>query len=160
MAVHVTRIDLVVVGAPGKATQPLVDDFERRLTRYAKLHVHELRGEPLDRGDEAVLAAEGARMLTCLDGAARATSAGTRIVACDSGARSHSSEELVDVLLGAPHLVLLVGGAAGLAPEVLARADARISFGRQTLPHVLARIVLTEQLYRAFRIARGEPYHH
>jgi 23S rRNA (pseudouridine1915-N3)-methyltransferase len=47
----------------------------------------------------------------------------------------------------------------GLPPEVLARARERVSFGRITLPHQLARVVATEQLYRSFRIARGEPYH-
>jgi len=60
---------------------------------------------------------------------------------------------------GAPGLAFLVGGAEGLAPEVLARADLKLSLGRMTLPHGLARIVLAEQLYRAATIIAGHPYH-
>ena len=60
---------------------------------------------------------------------------------------------------GAPGLAFLVGGAEGLAPEVLARADLKLSLGRMTLPHGLARIVLAEQLYRAATILAGHPYH-
>jgi 23S rRNA (pseudouridine1915-N3)-methyltransferase len=60
---------------------------------------------------------------------------------------------------GAPGLAFLVGGAEGLAPEVLARADLKLSLGPLTLPHGLARIVLAEQLYRAATILAGHPYH-
>jgi 23S rRNA (pseudouridine1915-N3)-methyltransferase len=60
---------------------------------------------------------------------------------------------------GAPGLAFLVGGAEGLAPEVLARADLKLSLGQMTLPHGLARIVLAEQLYRAATILAGHPYH-
>ena len=60
---------------------------------------------------------------------------------------------------GTPGLAFLVGGAEGLAPEVLARADLKLSLGRMTLPHGLARIVLAEQLYRAATILAGHPYH-
>ena len=60
---------------------------------------------------------------------------------------------------GAPGLAFLVGGADGLAPEVLARADLKLSLGPMTLPHGLARIVLAEQLYRAATILAGHPYH-
>src|SRR6185312_7482098 len=59
----------------------------------------------------------------------------------------------------APGLAFLVGGAEGLAPEVLARADLKLSLGPLTLPHGLARIVLAEQLYRAATILAGHPYH-
>ena len=60
---------------------------------------------------------------------------------------------------GAPGLAFLVGGAEGLAPEVLARADLKLSLGPMTLPHGLARVVLAEQLYRAATIIAGHPYH-
>jgi 23S rRNA (pseudouridine1915-N3)-methyltransferase len=60
---------------------------------------------------------------------------------------------------GAPGLAFLVGGAEGLAPEVLAKADLKLALGPMTLPHGLARIVLAEQLYRAATILAGHPYH-
>jgi 23S rRNA (pseudouridine1915-N3)-methyltransferase len=60
---------------------------------------------------------------------------------------------------GAAGVAFVVGGAEGLAPETLARADRKISLGPMTLPHGLARIVLTEQIYRAMTILAGHPYH-
>ena len=60
---------------------------------------------------------------------------------------------------GTPGLAFLVGGAEGLAPEVLAKADLKLSLGAMTLPHGLARILLAEQLYRAATILAGHPYH-
>ena len=60
---------------------------------------------------------------------------------------------------GVPGLAFLVGGGEGLAPEVLARADVKLSLGPMTLPHGLARVVLAEQLYRAATILAGHPYH-
>jgi 23S rRNA (pseudouridine1915-N3)-methyltransferase len=60
---------------------------------------------------------------------------------------------------GRSHAVFVLGGPLGLSPEVLGRADERLSFGPMTLPHALARIVLLEQLYRALKIERGEKYH-
>ena len=56
-------------------------------------------------------------------------------------------------------LIFVIGGANGLAPEVLARADAKLSFGKMVWPHMLARVMLTEQLYRAASILSGGPYH-
>ena len=58
-----------------------------------------------------------------------------------------------------PSITFVVGGSYGLPPEVSRRAHARFSLGRITLPHRLARVVLAEQIYRAFTILRGEPYH-
>ena len=61
--------------------------------------------------------------------------------------------------MGVAGVAFLVGGAEGLAPEALAKADRKISLGAMTLPHGLARIVLTEQIYRAMTILAGHPYH-
>lgn len=75
-----------------------------------------------------------------------------------------SSEELaleIDKLgtYGTSHVVFVIGGSHGLSDEVLRRAKQRLSFGRMTLPHQLMRLVLVEQIYRAVKINRGEPYH-
>ena len=60
---------------------------------------------------------------------------------------------------GHSDITFVIGGSLGLSPAVLKRADAQISFGRFTLPHQLMRLVLSEQIYRAFTIINGLPYH-
>jgi len=87
------------------------------------------------------------------------------LVACDEGGRSMASRDLaawLRRLIEDPgrQPTFVVGGPHGLAPEVLARADAVLALGPGTLPHELARVVLYEQLYRAATILVGAPYHH
>ncbi|MDT2814639.1 23S rRNA (pseudouridine(1915)-N(3))-methyltransferase RlmH [Vagococcus carniphilus] len=60
---------------------------------------------------------------------------------------------------GTSSFTFVIGGSLGLSEEVMKRSDAQISFGRLTYPHQLMRLILTEQVYRAFRIIKGEPYH-
>ena len=60
---------------------------------------------------------------------------------------------------GNSHLTFVIGGSLGLHPSVLQRADERICFSKMTFPHPLMRVILLEQIYRANRIQRGEPYH-
>jgi 23S rRNA (pseudouridine1915-N3)-methyltransferase len=84
--------------------------------------------------------------------------------ALDVQGKQLSSEELAAQLggmmrSGAQGVAFAIGGADGLKPEVLQRADFKLSLGRMTLPHRLARLILLEQLYRALSIVRGEPYH-
>lgn len=162
MQVELVRADLVVVGSLSAEVAVLVDDYERRLTRYVRFAVHEVKAEPVQRGATVVLRTEADRIEKVLDrvGGANGGPAGSaHVVALDSRGTDHTTERLAERWLAAPHLVLLIGGTLGLAPEVLARARERVSFGRITLPHQLARLVATEQLYRSFRIARNEPYH-
>lgn len=159
MEVHLVRADLVVVGSLSADLAQVAADYERRLTRYVKLHVHELRAEPTQRGEAVVLRAEGERFADALARIERQVADQTTYVALDSRGDQPTTDQLAERWLAARHLVLLVGGTLGLSPGVLARAEQRVSFGRITLPHQLARVVATEQLYRAFRIARGEPYH-
>lgn len=159
MAVHLTRADLVVVGSLSSDLAPVAADYERRIGRYTRFAVHEVKAEPTARGEALVLAAEEARLAAVLDRLVGPSSAGVRIVALDSRAAAPTSEDLVEQWLGASRLVLLIGGTMGLPPAIRARATSAVSFGRITMPHQLARVVATEQLYRAFRIARNEPYH-
>ena len=161
MQLQLIKVDLVVVGSLAADVAPLVADYERRLTRYVRLDVHEVKAEPTARGEAVVLRAEGERIAKVLDRVAPPGSGqSTRIVALDSRGTQATTEQLVELWLGAAtHLVLLIGGTMGLPPEIASRAHERVAFGRITLPHQLARLVTTEQLYRTFRIARGEPYH-
>ena len=57
------------------------------------------------------------------------------------------------------HIVFIIGGSCGLSPQVIAQADEKISFSKLTFPHQLMRVILSEQIYRSFRIIKGEPYH-
>lgn len=159
MEVHVVRADLVVVGSLSADLAKVAADYERRLTRYVKLHVHELKSEPTARGEAVVLRAEGERFADVLAKVERQAAELSTIVALDSRGDQPTTEQLADRWLQARHLVICIGGTMGLPPEVLDRTRDRVSFGRITLPHQLARVVATEQLYRSFRIARGEPYH-
>jgi 23S rRNA (pseudouridine1915-N3)-methyltransferase len=124
-----------------------------------KLHVHELKAEPTARGEAVVLRAEGERFREALDKLDRQVGEQSTLVALDSRGQQATTEQLAEQWLGARHLVIAIGGTMGLPLEVLDRTRQRIAFGRITLPHQMARVVATEQLYRSFRIARGEPYH-
>lgn len=101
-------------------------------------------------------AKEGERLLA-------AVPKGARIIALDVTGRAWSTEQLAERLGGwqqdGRDVALLVGGPDGLAPECLDRAEARWSLSPLTFPHPLVRIVLAEQLYRAWSILAGHPYH-
>ncbi|MBD5075300.1 23S rRNA (pseudouridine(1915)-N(3))-methyltransferase RlmH, partial [Xanthomonas citri pv. citri] len=75
-----------------------------------------------------------------------------------------TSEELADTIdklatYGTSKVTFVIGGSLGLSDTVMKRADEKLSFSKMTFPHQLMRLILVEQIYRAFRINRGEPYH-
>lgn len=144
----------------GRARGPLADaaaEYEARVAKLAKFDVVEVRDEPLDRGTAVeVRQREGERILTAADG--------HRLIAFDLGGRSCSSPELAMRVqrweeLAPQRTAFVIGGAEGLAPAVLERAEVSLSLGALTLPHQLARVVAAEQIYRALTINRGLPYH-
>ena len=101
-------------------------------------------------------AAEGELLLQHLEDA--------HVIACDEHGKAHPSRAFAARIArlrddGQRRLVLIIGGADGLAPEVLARADETLAFGVQTWPHALVRAMLAEQVYRAVTILAGSPYH-
>ncbi len=133
----------VTIIAIGRLRPPYVDDVEhylKMLRRYASVEVVELRED---------------------DAVERRIPERAFVVLLDAGGREMTSEGFAEWLEERRHagrpLCFVIGGAFGIE---LPRADLRLSLGRMTLPHQLARVVLVEQLYRGHRILAGEPYHY
>lgn len=150
------RMTVVAVGKLRPAFREAADDYLRRLGRYVPVEEVEVREAGKAVSTAEALRQEGRRLETRLAGA-------RRVVALDRKGTAWSSEELARQLerwrLDGGALTFVVGGSHGLDSAVLAEADQRWSLGPITLPHELARVVLLEQLYRAWTILRGEPYH-
>jgi len=140
-----------------------VAEYVKRLGAYAKVDVREVADERAPDSaspaeEEQIKNREGERILAALQPDAY-------VVALAIDGEMWTSEQLAAfiekraVYGGGSSLAFVIGGSLGLSASVLARADMRLSFGRMTYPHQLMRVVLLEQVYRAFKIVRGEPYH-
>jgi len=149
------RVVLLAVGKLRPAFRAAADDYVRRLGRYATFGEIELREPRAGTPDEA-RDREAAGLRARLP-------AGATVVALARTGSPWSSQELARRLGGWQErgrpLVLVMGGSHGLSADMLAQASERWSLGPATLPHELARVVALEQLYRAYTILRGEPYH-
>lgn len=139
-----------------------IAEYEKRLRPYADVRTHEIAEERMKEKPSAAektetIRREGERLLAQVP-------QGAYLIVLDVGGAELSSEELaakIDRLAvaGESHIAFLIGGPFGLADELRRHADLRLSFSHFTLPHQLIRLFLVEQIYRAFKISRGEPYH-
>lgn len=134
------------------------DEYLKRLKGYAKVRVVEISDrDPAKCGDEASRKAEGKDILKALP-------AHSHVMLLDVQGKQLSSEGIAArldaiALGGTSDITFIIGGSSGVSQEVYGAASETLSFGKITLPHNLARVVLLEQIYRAFKISRGEPYH-
>ncbi|MFZ4702861.1 MAG: 23S rRNA (pseudouridine(1915)-N(3))-methyltransferase RlmH [Candidatus Methylumidiphilus sp.] len=134
------------------------EEYAKRMPRECELKLREI--PPAKRGKNAdidrAIAEEGQKMLAAIP-------AGDRVVALDLGGSEWSTPQLAQTLshwlADGRNVSLLVGGPDGLAPSCLALADERWRLSALTFPHSLVRIVLAEQLYRAWGILHNHPYH-
>ena len=136
-----------------------ITEYERRAARYWSLAITEIKEEKSGKGvpDDRVRQLEAERMLQNVP-------PGFDLVALTRTGDLWSSSKLAEYLqqLGVqsqPGVAFMIGGAYGLADSAIERANREISLSKMTLPHDLARLFLTEQLYRAGTILRNEPYH-
>ena len=139
-----------------------IAEFMKRLRPYAQMHILEISEEkmkenPSPAEKEKILSQEGERLL-------RQVPDGSYLIVLDVYGKESSSEELaarIDALglQGQSNITFLIGGAFGLSREVRAAAKERLSFSRMTFTHQMVRLLLVEQIYRAFKINRGEKYH-
>ena len=153
------KIWLIVVGKAGKLVSESVAEYERRARYYWNLDVIEVKEERARKSssDDQIRVAESERLFERVP-------AGVEACALTRDGARWSSADLADYLnrqavQGAAGVAFLIGGALGLSDAVIKRADRTLSLSPMTLTHELARLILTEQLYRAGTIVRGEPYH-
>jgi 23S rRNA (pseudouridine1915-N3)-methyltransferase len=147
---------VLAVGRLRAAYREACDDYLRRLGRYARVEEAEVREASRAPTVDAQREEEAERLRARIPG-------GSTVVALAREGSPWTSEELAGRMDGwrvaARPLAFVLGGSHGLSPGFLASASVRWSLGPPTLPHELARVVVVEQLYRAFTILRGEPYH-
>ena len=157
------KIKIVTVGKlKEKYLRDGIAEYSKRISRFATIEMLELADEKTpdrasDSENEKILNLEGNRILSKI---------GDRefVVVLAIEGKTLSSEEFSKQLEqasinGYSTLTFVIGGSLGLSPQVKKRANLSLSFGRLTLPHQLMRLVLVEQIYRAFTIQQGSPYH-
>ncbi len=150
------QLTLLAVGKLRPVFRAAADEYLRRLARYGRAAEIEVREAGKAPNAEEGCRQEGARLRERIG-------PGSYLVALDREGSAWSSEQLAGRLdrwrLAARPVTLLIGGSHGLEQGLLASCDERWSLGPLTLPHELARVVVYEQLYRAWTILHHEPYH-
>ena len=153
------RITILAVGHKAPAwVQEGYNEYARRMPPEARLELIELKPEERGSGraPDRAKALEGERILAALP-------QGATLLALDERGRSVSTQGLSAMLAewmrDGTHPTFVIGGADGLSDEVKARASRLVSLSALTLPHALVRVVLAEQLYRAWTILARHPYH-
>ncbi|OEH93084.1 23S rRNA (pseudouridine(1915)-N(3))-methyltransferase RlmH [Bacillus solimangrovi] len=139
-----------------------INEFLKRLQPYAKVEVIEVPDEKapeqLSESEmQQVKEKEGERLLSKI-------SSDTYVIALVIEGKMLTSEQLAKQLdqlatYGKSKIAFVIGGSLGLSDDVMKRADMSLSFSKMTFPHQMMKLILLEQVYRAFRINRGEPYH-
>jgi|SRR3712207_5224645 len=157
------NITIICVGKlKEKYLKQAIDEYSKRLSKYCKLNIVQLNDEKTpdnaSEKDELIIKQkEGMRILSHIKDS-------MYVIALDIKGEMVTSEELADFIndlgvRGNSNIALVIGGSLGLDEEVLHRANYKLSFSKMTFPHQLMRVILLEQIYRAYRINSGEPYH-
>lgn len=157
------KITILAVGkVKEKYFTGAIQEYSKRLSRYCKLEIIEVADEKTpdkasEKEEEQIRQKEAERLQKYIKDDAH-------VIALAIEGKQTTSEGFADKinqlgLQGKSHIIFVIGGSIGLAPEILKRADEKLSFSQMTFPHQLMRVVLLEQVYRAYRIINGEPYH-
>lgn len=157
------NITIIAVGKiKEKYIQEGIKEFIKRLSRYCSLNLIEVDDEKApenlsQREMEIVKTKEGQKIITKIP-------QNSFIISLEIKGKQLSSEELskkIEELMieGVNHITFIIGGSLGLSDEVLDRSNFRLSFSKMTFPHQLMRLILLEQIYRAFKIIKNETYH-
>lgn len=157
------NIKLISVGKiKEKYIQEGIKEYTKRLSRYCSLEIIEIDDEKApenlsDKEMEIVKQREGERILSKIP-------QNSFVIALVIEGKQLSSEDLAEkigtlMVDGISDICFIIGGSLGLSQEVISRSNFKLSFSKMTFPHQLMRMILLEQIYRAWRIMKGEPYH-
>jgi len=155
------KVTLLVIGkTDNNYLQEGIDDYTSRLSHYIPFGIKEIGNikKTKNQDEESLKKQEGELILKSCPNPAG-------LVLLDENGSSFTSREFAGFLRkkmasGLKELVFVIGGAYGFSPEVATQSDCKISLSRMTFSHQMVRIIFLEQLYRAFTILNGEPYHH
>lgn len=139
-----------------------ISEYMKRLGRYCKMEIIEVQDEKTPDGasravEEKIKEKEGQRLEKYVKEDAYVIALAIDGKQLDSVELSKKMETLG--VSGVSHIIFLIGGSLGLQRKLLERADYKLSFSKMTFPHQLMRMLLLEQVYRSYRIIKGEPYH-
>ncbi len=157
---------MISIIAIGKIKEDFFEDaikeYLKRLSAYVKVKIIELQDEKCpeslsDKQQEIVKRKEGERILSAIK-------RNDYVITLEIKGNMTDSEGFSKIIsnlevTGQSNIVFVIGGSLGLSQEVSKRADMKISFSEMTFPHQLMRVILLEQIYRAYKISRCEPYH-
>lgn len=157
------NIKIIAVGKiKEKYIKEGISEFSKRLSRYCSLDIVEVSDEKAPenlskRQMEEVKKKEGEKILKKIPSSAY-------VISLVIDGKKLSSEDLAEnisnlMVNGNNDICFIIGGSLGLSEDIINRSDFKISFSKMTFPHQLMRLILLEQVYRGFRIMKGEPYH-
>jgi len=157
------KVSIICVGKlKEKYWTMAIDEYSKRLGKYIKLDIIELPDEKAPESmspaqEEQVKIKEGERIIKAIKDDAY-------VITLEIEGKQLTSVELAQLIeerknRGVSHIAFIIGGSLGLSDEVIKKADYHLSFSKMTFPHQLMRVVLLEQIYRAERINKNEPYH-
>ena len=157
------KITIITVGKiKEKYLKDAIAEYSKRLTKYCKLDIVEVADEKTPDNaseivEEAIRDKEAERIMKHIKD-------DMYVITLEIGGKMLTSEELSAKIerlgiQGKSDVAFVIGGSIGLGKAVLKRSDYALSFSKMTFPHQLMRVILLEQIYRSYRIMKGEPYH-
>ena len=157
------QITLLTVGKiKEKYFKEAIEEYSKRLSRYCRLNIIEVEDEKTpdgasDKFCNQIMSREGERLTNHIP-------EGAYVIALAIEGKKYDSVDFSEkinslAVNGKSNIVFIIGGSLGIASEIKKRADELISFSDMTFPHQLMRVILLEQVYRAYRIMNNEPYH-
>lgn len=157
------KIQIICIGKlKEKYWTDAVNEYSKRLSRFCDLEITELKESKLpdkasEAQEQAVIEEEGKTIL-------KHVKDGSYVISLEILGKNLTSVELAEKmeelpLMGKSHVTFIIGGSLGLSKDVSKRADFKLSFSKMTFPHQMMRVILLEQVYRAFKINKNEAYH-